>query len=113
MMMTAMKDKLVSEGLYDQETCDVMSDAEAETLWRLHQEIGQAFDAACDAYAAILGLEKSHLSDEQMADLADGRYPNEAKSSTPLLACLKRYNDLGLKISNIRDDLVSRFRQDD
>ena len=41
-MGTAIKDKLVEEGLYDRETCDVMSDAEAETLWRLHQEAGQA-----------------------------------------------------------------------
>jgi RNase P subunit RPR2 len=42
MMMTAMKDKLVADGLYDPETCDVMSDAEAETLGRLHQEIDAA-----------------------------------------------------------------------
>jgi hypothetical protein len=58
MRMTAIKGKLVAGGLYDQETCDVMGDAEAETLWRLHQEIGQAFDAVCDAYAADLGWEK-------------------------------------------------------
>ena len=70
-MGTAIKDKLVEEGLYDRETCDVMSDAEAETLWRLHQEIGQAFDAVCDAYAAILGLEKSQLSDEQRTNIVD------------------------------------------
>ena len=70
-MSTAMKDKLVAERLYDRETCDVMSDAEAETLWRLHQEIGQAFDAVCDAYAATLGLENSQLSDEQRADIID------------------------------------------
>jgi hypothetical protein len=47
-MSPSMKDKLVSEGLYDRETCDVMSDAEAETLWQLHQEIGQAFDAVVE-----------------------------------------------------------------
>ena len=124
-MSTSMKDKLVAERLYDRETCDVMSDAEAETLWRLHQEIGQAFDAVCDAYAAILGLEKSQLSDEQRANIVnevedlmdgydeadtDGRYPKEA---TPLMACQKRYQDLHLQISNIRDDLISRSHQDD
>ena len=114
---TAIKDKLVAERLYDRETCDVMSDAEAETLWRLHQEIGQAFDAVCDAYAASLGLEKSQLSDKQRADIVDkvealmddyddGRYPKE---TTPLTACLKRHHDLGLEISNIRHDLSTRF----
>ena len=111
--MTAMKDKLVADGLYDPETCDVMSDAEAETLGRLHQEIDAAFEAACDAHAATLGLEKSHLSDEQMADLADGRYPKEATSSTPLMACLKRHHDLSLEIMNIRDNITSRLLQDD
>ena len=35
-MSLSMKDKLVSEGLYDRKTCDVMSDAEAETLWPVH-----------------------------------------------------------------------------
>lgn len=119
--MTAMKDKLVAEGLYDQETCDVMSDEEAETLWRLHQEVVQAADAACDAYGASLGLEKSQLSEERMADIADqvddlmedydnadsdGRYPKE---TTPFTECLKRHHDLGLEISNIRGDLANRL----
>ena len=105
-MGTDIKDKLVEEGLYDRETCDVMSDAEAETLWRLHQEIGQAFDAVCDAYAASLGLEESQLSDKQRADIVDqvedlvddyddGRYPKE---TTPLMECLKRHHDLGQEI---------------
>ena len=119
-MSTSIKDKLFAERLYDRETCDVMSDAEAETLWRLHQEIGQAFDAVCDAYAATLGLEKSQLSDKQRADIVDkvealvddyegrhdGRYPKE---TTPLMECLKRHHDLGQEISNIRHDLSTRF----
>ena len=120
-MGTAIKDKLVEEGLYDRETCDVMSDAEAETLWRLHHEVGHAVDAVCDAYAASLGLEESQLSDKQRADIVnevedlmdgydeadtDGRYPKEA---TPLMACQKRYQDLHLEISNIRHDLSTRF----
>ena len=118
-MSTTIKDKLVSERLYDRETCDVMSDAEAETLWRLHQEIGQAFDAVCDAYAASLGLETSQLSDEQRANLIDKaealmenydiRSPKETARSTQLTACLKRHHDLSLQILNIRDDLSSRF----
>ena len=123
-MSTAIKDKLVSERLYDRETCDVMSDAEAETLWRLHQEIGQAFDAVCDAYAAILGLEKSQLSDEQRANIvnkaealigadSDVQYPKETPPSTRLTACVRRHHDLSLEISNIRDDLSSRFDVDD
>jgi hypothetical protein len=120
-MSTAIKGKLVAEGLYDRETCDVMSDAEAEKLWRLHQEIGQAFDAVCDAYAASMGLEKSQLSDEQMADIivqveeadTDGRYPKETTPSTQLTACLRRHHDLGLEILNIRDDFISRLHQDD
>jgi hypothetical protein len=41
-MGPAIKDKLVAERLYDRETCDVMSNTEAERLWRLHQEAGQA-----------------------------------------------------------------------
>ncbi len=116
-MSPSMKDKLFAERLYDRETCDVMSDAEAETLWRLHQEIGQAFDAVCDAYAASLGLEESQLSDKQRADIVDqvedlvddyddGRYPKE---TTPLMECLKRHHDLGQEISNIRHDLSTRF----
>ena len=124
-MSTAMKDKLVAEGLYDRETCDVMSDVEAEKLWHLHQEIGHAFDAVCDAYAASLGLEESQLSDKQRADIVnevdelmdgydeadtDGRYPKE---TTPLMTSQKRYHDLYLEISNIRDDLISRLHQDD
>jgi hypothetical protein len=124
-MSTAMKDKLVEEGLYDRETCDVMSDAEAEKLWRLHQEIGHAFDAVCDAYAASLGLGNSQLSHKQRADIVDkaealmenydmadtdGRYPKE---TTPLMTSQKRYHDLYLEISNIRDDLISRLHQDD
>ena len=123
--MTAIKDKLVAEGLYDQETCNVMSEAEAKTLWRLHQEIGHAFDAVCDAYAASLELEESQLSDKQRAEIVtevedlmdgydeadtDGRYPRE---TTPLMTCQKRYHDLHLEISNIRDDLTSRLHQDD
>lgn len=127
-MGTAIKDKLVSEGLYDRETCDVMSDAEAETLWRLHREIGQAFDAVCDAYAAILGLEKSQLSDEQRANIvnkaealmdnydgadSDVRYPKESSPSTRLTASVRRHHDLSLEIANIRDDLSSRFDVDD
>jgi hypothetical protein len=123
--MSAIKDKLVEEGLYDREACDVMSDAEAETLWRLHQEIGHAFDAVCDAYAVSLGLEESQLSDKQRSDIVnevddlmdgydeadtDGRYPRE---TTPLMTCQKRYHDLHLEISNIRDDLISRLHQDD
>jgi hypothetical protein len=105
-----------------------MGDAEAETLWRLHQEIGQAFDAVCDAYSADLGWEKSQLSDEQRADLVDkvealtenydvadtnARYPNETTPSAQLTACLRRHRDLGLEILNIRDDLASRLHQDD
>jgi hypothetical protein len=43
-----------------------------------------------------------------MADLADGRYPKEATSSTPLMACLKRHHDLSLEIMNIRDNITSR-----
>jgi hypothetical protein len=116
-MSTSMKDKLVAERLYDRETCDMMSDAEAETLWRLHQEIGPAFDAVCDAYVASLGLEESQLSDKQRADIVDqvedlvddyddGRYPKE---TTPLMECLKRHHDLGQEISNIRHDLSTRF----
>jgi hypothetical protein len=121
--MSAIKDKLVSERLYDRETCDMMSDEEAETLWRLHQEIGQAFDAVCDAYAASLGLETSQLSDEQRANLIDKvealmenydiRSPKEMARSTQLTACLKRHHDLSLQILNIRDDLSSRFDVDD
>ena len=116
-MSTAIKDKLVSERLYDRETCDVMSDAEAETLLRLHQEIDQAADAVCDAYAATLGLGNSQLSHKQRADIVDkvealvddyddGRYPKE---TTPLMECLKRHHDLGQEISNIRHDLSTRF----
>lgn len=115
-MSTSMKDKLFAERLYDRETCDMMSDAEAETLWRLHQEIGPAFDAVCDAYAATLGLEKPQLSDKQRADIVDqvedlvddyddDQYPKE---TTPLMACLKRHHDLGLEISKIRGDLITR-----
>jgi hypothetical protein len=121
---TAIKDKLVSERLYDRETCDVMTDAEAEKLWRLHQEIGQAFDDACDEYAAIHGLEKSQLSDKQRAniidkvealmenyDMADSdvRNPKESAPSTRLTACVMRHHHLSLEISNIRDDISSRF----
>lgn len=127
-MSTAIKDKLVSERLYDRETCDVMSDAEAETLWRLHQEIGQAADAVCDAYATTLGLGNSQLSHKQRADIvdkaealmenydmadSDAQYPKETTPSTQLTACLRRHRDLGLEISNIRDDLISRSHQDD
>ena len=46
-MMNTAKKKLIAE-LYDQEIIDVMSDAEAETLLRLHREIGQAFDAVVE-----------------------------------------------------------------
>ena len=116
-MGTAIKDKLVEEGLYDRETCDVMSNTEAERLWRLHQEIGPAFDAVCDAFAATLGLEKSQLSDKQRADIVDqvedlvddyddGQYPKE---TTPLMECLKGHHDLVQEISNIRHDLSIRF----
>ena len=122
-MSTAIKDKLVSERLYDRKTCDVMSHAEAETLWRLHQEIGQTFDAVCDAYAIILGLEKLQLSDEQRANLIDKvealmenydiRSSKETAPSTQLTACLKRHHDLSLEILNIRDDISSRFDVDD
>ena len=125
-MSTAIKDKLVVERLYDQETCDVMSDAEAETLWRLHQEIVQAADAVCDAYAATLGLGNSQLSHKQRADIvdkaealmenydmadSDAQYPKEL--ATQLTACLRRHQDLGLEVLNIRDDLISRLHQDD
>lgn len=121
-MGTAMKDNLVAEMLYDRETCDRMSDAEAETLWRLHQERYKTFDGVSDAYADTLGLEKSQLSDEQRADIidkvealtenydgadTDARYLKEMTPSPPLTARLMRYHDLGLEISKIRDGLIS------
>jgi hypothetical protein len=107
---------------YDQDTCDLMTDAEAETLWRLHQMQDQEFDAACDELASSLGYDKSQLSDEQRAnivsevgdlmedlDAADGagRYP--PRDLTPLILCLKRGRDLGLEIMNIRDAVIARF----
>ena len=102
-----------------------MTDAEAEKLWRLHQEIGQAFDDACDEYAAIRGLEKSQLSDEQRVDIIDKvkammeNYDGSDSDvryltpSTQLTACVRRHHHLSLEISNIRDDLSSRSDVDD
>jgi hypothetical protein len=125
MMSTAIKDKLVAQRLYDQETCDVMSDAEAETLWRLHQEQRQAFDAICDEYVAICGLEKSQLSDEQRVDIIDKvkammeNYDGSDSDvryltpSTQLTACVRRHHHLSLEVLNIRDDLSSRSDVDD
>jgi hypothetical protein len=119
--MTPHKSKLITEGLYDQPFCDMMTDAEAETLWRLHQMHGQSFDAACDELASILGYDKSQLSDEQKADIvaevedlveefdeADvaGRYPRDV---TPLILCLKRDHELGLESMNVRDVIIARF----
>ena len=118
-----MKDKLVAEGLYDRETCDMMSDAEAKTLWRLHREIGSTFDAVCEAYAAIIGLATSRLSYKQRTGIAnkvaaliddydgaytDGRYAKEKTPSTALTACLRRHHELDLEISNIHDNLSTR-----
>jgi hypothetical protein len=118
--MTNPKAKLVAEGLYDRDFCDVMTATEAETLWRLHQQQGQAFDAICDELASALGHDKSQLSDEQRdaiveeaedlieefdeADVA-GRYQ---KNATPLMVCQRRFHDLGLEIMNVRDVIVAR-----
>jgi hypothetical protein len=114
------KAMLVAEGLYDQPTCDMMTAAEAETLWQLHQMGGKAFDAACDELASILGRDKSQLSDKQKADIVEeveflaeefdeadvaGRYQRDV---TPLIACLKRHHELGLQIMNVRDVIVAR-----
>ena len=116
------KTRLAAEGLYGHEACVVMTDAEAEKLWQLHQTYNEAFDAACDEYVSTLGLEKSQLSDQQKADIIDqvGDLMEEyeaadtdgrcLKEVTPLMLCLKRYHDLGLEIMNIRDDLVARCR---
>jgi hypothetical protein len=114
------KTELISVGLYDQETCDMMTDTEAETLWRLHQRHGEAFDAVCDELTSIDGYDKAGLSDKQRdaiveeagfltdefdeADTA-GRHPRD---DTQLMCCLRRYHDLGLEIMNIRDDIRSR-----
>lgn len=121
--MNTAKKKLIAE-LYDQEIIDVMSDAEAETLLRLHREIGQAFDAVCDEYAVICGLENSQLSDEQKAHIIDkvkammenyegtDSDPRYLTPSTQLTACVRRHHHLGLEISKICDDCISRLRQD-
>lgn len=121
--MTPYKPKLITEGLYDQDTCDMMTDLEAETLWRLHQMQAQAFDAACDELASILGYDKSRLSDQQkdeiVAEVEDlteefdeadvaGRYP---RGVTPLILCLKRDHELGLEIMNLRGAVIARFLQ--
>ena len=50
------------------------------------------------------------MENYDMAD-TDVRYPKEL--TTPLTTCLRRHHDLGLEISNIRDDLISRLHQDD
>jgi hypothetical protein len=119
-MENVTKFKLVAEGLYDQPTCDMMTAAEAETLWQLHQIGGQAFDAACDELASILGHDKSQLSDKQKADIVEeveflaeefdeadvaGRYQRDV---TPLMLCLKRYHELGEQIADVRDVIVAR-----
>jgi hypothetical protein len=64
------KTRLAAEGLYGHEACVVMTDAEAEKLWQLHQTYNEAFDAACDEYVSTLGLEKSQLSDQQKPTLS-------------------------------------------
>jgi len=50
------KARLIEEGLYDEETCDAMTAAEAKKLWQLHQMCGQAFDAADEAATAFASL---------------------------------------------------------
>jgi hypothetical protein len=113
------KARLIEEGLYDEETCDAMTAAEAKKLWQLHQMCGQAFDAACDEFASTLGHDKSRLSDLQKADIVGeveslteqydeaevaGRY----QLVTPLMLSLKRYHELGVEIMNVLDVIVAR-----
>lgn len=115
------KTKLVAEGLYERDFCDDMTDVEAETLWRIHQQASEAFDAICDELAPTLGYNKDQLSDEQKdaiveeaeflmeefdeADVA-GRYKRDV---TTLMLRLKRYHDFGLEIMNVRDVIVARL----
>ena len=120
------KAKLVMEGLYDQGTCDMMTDAEAEKLWQLHQMYSQAFDAACDELATSLGYDKSRLSDEGRADLVEETIAlteqfdedeheiavagRRLERDTPLMLCLKRHHELSEQIVDVRDEIVASGR---
>jgi|RhiMetStandDraft_4_1073278.scaffolds.fasta_scaffold126910_1 hypothetical protein len=115
------KAQLIADGIYDEEFCDEMTTAEAETLLRLHQQYGKAFDAICDELAAMNGVDKSRMSVAQKTGIVDeaeflieefdeadvaGRYQ---KDTSRLMLCLRRHHSLALEIMNVRDGVIERF----
>jgi hypothetical protein len=63
------KAKLKATNWYSEDFVDDMTTAEATTLWQLHQQRDEAFDAIGDAICDELGLDRSQLPDRQKADI--------------------------------------------